>query len=131
MKRQKIYDFAIERPLTPARRKAVEKQIEHNARLSTRPVSYNWDEDDEDQVLHISAEPILVEVRFQAKNVELYAAAPLWVRVLFTKKRKAELKEQIESVLRKTKFIAAGKSKNGASNGRRLSGTTRRKRSTV
>jgi hypothetical protein len=108
MKKEKLYDFAIDRPLTPARRKAVEKQIEQNARLSPQPVSYNWDEAD-DEVLHIAAAPVLIEVRFQKKNVELYGTAPLWARLLFTKQRKAELKDQIERVLQQTKFIAARK----------------------
>jgi hypothetical protein len=108
MKKEKIYEFAIDRPLTPAKRKAVEKHIEENAHLSPKPVSYSWDEDDS-EVLHITAEPVLVEVRFQAKNVELYATAPLWARLLFTKQRKIELKDQIESILKKVKFVAAGK----------------------
>ena len=108
MKKEKIYEFAIDSPLTPAKRKAVEKQIKENARFSPKHVSYSWDEDDQ-EVLHITAEPVLVEVRFQAKNVELYATAPLWARLLFTKQRRIELKEQIESILKKVKFIAARK----------------------
>jgi hypothetical protein len=107
MKREKIYDFAIDNPLTTAKRKAVEKQIEQNAHLSPKPISYSWDENDE--VLHIEAEPLLIEVRFRDKNVELFATAPLWARLLFTKQRKAELKEQIESILQKAKFVTARK----------------------
>jgi hypothetical protein len=108
MKREKIYDFAIDSPLTTAKRKAVEKQIEQNAHLSPKPISYSWDEDD-DEVLHIEAEPLLIEVRFQDQNVELFATVPLWARLLFTKQRKAELKEQIESILQKAKFVTARK----------------------
>jgi hypothetical protein len=110
MKREKIYDFAIDSPLTPAKRKLVEKHIEQNAHLSPKPISYNWDEDD-DQVLHIEAAPLLIEVSFQARSVELYATAPLWARLLFTKQRKVELKEQIESILQKAKFVTARKPK--------------------
>ncbi|MGA9216187.1 MAG: hypothetical protein WBZ54_13255, partial [Methylocella sp.] len=128
MKKEKIYEFAIDRPLTPAKRKAVEKHIEHNAHLSPKPVSYNWDEDD-DEVLHIAIEPVLIEVRFQDKKVELYGAAPLWARILFTKKRKGEIKDQIESVLHKAKFVAARKSKNKTTNGDKSPEATRRKRS--
>jgi hypothetical protein len=108
MKKQKIYEFPIDRPLTPARRKAVEKHIEHNAHLSQKPISYNWDDDD-DEVLHIAADPVLIEVRFLDKKVELYGAAPLWARLLFTNKKKIELREQIESILHKAKFVAAKK----------------------
>ncbi|ACK51760.1 conserved hypothetical protein [Methylocella silvestris BL2] len=104
MKKEKIYEFAIDRRLTPARRKAIEKHIDQNAHLSPKPVTYNWDEDD-DGVLHIAADPMLIEIRFQDKTVELYGAAPLWARLLFTAKRKSELKEQIEAVLHETKFI--------------------------
>jgi hypothetical protein len=109
MKREKIYVFSIDSPLTTAKRKAVEKQIEQNAHLSPKPISYSWNEDDE--VLHIEAEPLLVEVRFHEKNVELFATAPLWARLLFTKQRKAELKDRIESILQKAKFVTARKAK--------------------
>jgi len=108
MKKQKIFDFKIDSPLTTAKRKAVEKQIEQNAHLSPKPVSYSWDEDDA-EVLHIDAEPLLVEVRFQSQSVQLFATAPLWARLLFTKQRKAELKGQIESILQKAKFVTARK----------------------
>jgi hypothetical protein len=110
MKKEKIYEFVINRPLTPAKRKAVEKHIEQNAHLSSKPVSYNWDEDD-DEVLHIAIEPVLIEVRFQDKKVELYGSAPLWARLLFTEKKKVELKDQIETVLHQAKFVSARKSK--------------------
>jgi hypothetical protein len=109
MKKEKIFEFSIDRPLTAAKRKAVEKHIEQAADLSEKPVSYCWDEDD-GEVLHIEAEPIQIEVRFQETKVELYGAAPLWARLLFTQKRKAELKDQIESLLQKAKFVAARKS---------------------
>jgi hypothetical protein len=108
MKREKIYDFAINSPLTTAKRKAVEKHIEQNAHLSPKPIRFNWDEDD-NEVLHIEAEPLSIEVRFQKENVELFATAPLWARLLFTKQRKAELKGEIESVLQKAKFVTARK----------------------
>jgi hypothetical protein len=110
MKQEKIYEFPIDHPLTPAKRKAVEKHIEENAHLSTSPVTFNWNEED-DHVLHIAVDPVLIEVRFRDNVVELFGAAPLWARVLFTQKRKDDLKEQIELVLHKAKFIATKKSK--------------------
>ena len=110
MQKEKIYEFAVDHPLTPAKRKAVEKHIKYNANLFAKPVSYNWDEDD-DEVLHIEAKPVQIEVRFQDKSVELYGAAPLWARLLFTKHRKAELQEQIRSVLQEAKFVAAANAK--------------------
>ncbi|MGD0116619.1 MAG: hypothetical protein ABSD30_01060 [Candidatus Binatus sp.] len=129
MKQEKIYDFAIDYPLTPTRRKAVEKHIVLNARLFPRPVTYNW-ADDDGEVLHIAAEPVQIEVRFQETKVELYAAAPLWARLLFTNKKKAELKDQIESILQKAKFVAVRKPKTRAAASRRKSPPpARRKRS--
>jgi hypothetical protein len=110
MKKEKIYEFPIDRPLTPAKRKAVEKHLEENARLSPKPVLYGWEGSDGD-VLHIAAEPVEVEVIFQPKSVELYAAAPLWARLLFTKQKKAELKDHIEAILQKVKFVTPPKPK--------------------
>jgi hypothetical protein len=108
MKKEKIFEFSIDRPLTPARRKAIEKHIEQNADQSEKPVSYSWDDDDGD-VLRIEADPVEIEVRFEATKVELFGAAPLWARLLFTAKKKAELKEQIEALLQKAKFVTASK----------------------
>jgi hypothetical protein len=110
MKTEKIYAFAIDNPLTAAKRKTVEKYIDQNAGLSPKPVTYNWDESDRN-TLHISAEPISVEVRFNARTVDLYATAPLWARLLFTKQKKVELKDQIELVLQKAKFVSPLKAK--------------------
>jgi hypothetical protein len=116
MKKEKIYEFPIDRPLTPAKRKAVEKHLEENARLSPKPVSYQWQGSAND-VLRIAAEPVEVEVIFQAKSVQLYAAAPLWARLMFTKQKKADLKDHIETILQKVKFVAPPKPKRAAAKG--------------
>lgn len=104
MKLEKIYEFAIDKPLTKQRRKAVEKYIVTQAELAAQEVSYNWDEED-DSILLITASPVEVEIHFSHTVVELYAAAPLWARLLFTEKKKTELKEQIQDLLRDAKFI--------------------------
>lgn len=109
MKKEKIFEFDIDRPLTAAKKKAVEKHIEENAEKASASVSYQWDEE-EDGVLHVAADPAQIEIRFAPKSVELYFAAPLWARMLFTEKKKAELKEEIETILRQAKFVAAKKS---------------------
>ena len=106
MKREKIYSFAIDHPLTPAKRKAVERHLKANVPLSPSRVSWEWDDP---ETLHILAHPVQVDVRFKRERVELFAAAPLWARLLFTKQRKAELKEQIQAVLLKTKFVSERK----------------------
>jgi hypothetical protein len=107
---EKIYEFPTDQALTPARRKVVEQHIERYAHLSPRPFSHSWDES-EKGVLHFTAEPIFAQVRFQSKKVELYAKAPFWARLLFTEKKKLQLKEQIESMLEKTGFVTPKKTK--------------------
>ncbi len=104
MKKEKIYEFPIDSKLTAAKRKIVEKHVAEIPPVSDKPVTYNWDEDD-DTVLHVRVDPVLFEVRFQDDIVELYGAAPLWARVLFTKKKKAELQKHIEGILHQAKFI--------------------------
>jgi hypothetical protein len=68
----------------------------------------------DDEVLHITAEPVEVEIKFQRKTVQLFAAAPIRARMLFTRQRKAELKEQFEAALKKAKFIAPEKGRKPA-----------------
>src|SRR6185503_18050779 len=124
---------------------SVEKHIERRAKLFAKAVSYRWDEDDDD-VLHIEAKPVLIEVRFNGKSVELYGTAPLWARLLFTQQKKDELKTQIQSALREAKFITATSAKKPAvrtkkivaktsaktpAKGRNAAGKVRRRRSTV
>jgi hypothetical protein len=104
LKKEKIYEFPIDSALTPAKRKIVEKHIAGISPLSDKPVSYEWDEG-EGTVLRVKVDPVLFEVHFQLEIVELYGAAPLWARVLFTKKKKAELQEHVEGILHQAKFI--------------------------
>jgi hypothetical protein len=103
----KIYEFAIDEPLTAARRKGIGQEIKKNAHLSPKPLTFEWNED----TLLISAEPVKAEVRFHPKKVELFASAPFWARLLFTEKKKLQLKEQIEIGLRKGGFIKPKKGK--------------------
>jgi hypothetical protein len=105
---EKIYEFQTDQSLTAARRKVVDEHIVRYAHLSPKPFTHSWDEE-EKGVLHFTAEPIFAQVRFQSKKVELYAKAPLWARLLFTEKKKLQLKEQIESMLEKTGFVSPPK----------------------
>ncbi len=106
MKKQKLYELPINAPLTPSRREAVEKYIAANAHLSDKPVSFIWDEQGGD-VLHIMAEPAQIDIVFEATKVEVYFAAPSWARLLFTKAKKAQVKEQLEAALREADFSSA------------------------
>ena len=103
---EKIYEFSIHRPLTAAKRKAIDRHIERNAHLSPSNVSHEWDGEDKG-LLRITTPPVKWEVRFGAKNVEVYGAAPIWARLLFTKEKRAFLKDQIEVLLRDTGFLKA------------------------
>jgi hypothetical protein len=110
VKKEKIFEFPIDQPLTAARRKTVEKQVEKNAHLSPKPVSYKWDDDDEN-VLHITSGPVEAELKFHPKKVELYGAAPFYVRMLLTEKKKLQIRDEFELILQKTGFIEAKKTK--------------------
>ncbi len=104
MKREKIYEFKIDKALNAARREALEANIEKNAALSPKPFEYGWEEDAD--VLHILIDPVDIEVEFQPEKVELYATAPIWAKVGFTEKKKAELRGLVETVLQDSKFIS-------------------------
>ena len=104
MKKEKIFEFAIDQPLTAANRKTVEKQVEKNAHLSPKPVEYEWDEDDAN-VLHIKSGPVEAELRFHPKKVELYGGAPFWVKMLLTEKKKLQIKDDFALILQKTGFV--------------------------
>jgi hypothetical protein len=110
VKKEKIFEFPIDQPLTAARRKTVEKQVEKNAHLSPKPLTYKWDDDDEN-ILHITADPVEAELRFHPKKVELYGGAPFWVRMLLTEKKKLQIKDEFEAILHKTGFLGAKKAK--------------------
>lgn len=97
MKKEKIYEFAIDNPLTDEKRRVIEKHIHKTALASDTPLKYAWGPDP--RILRITADPVHIEVRFHARRVELLAAAPLWARLLFTDAKKAELKDTIENVL--------------------------------
>jgi hypothetical protein len=102
--KEKLCDISIDHPLTSARRKALNQHIVRNVHLSENPVSYKWDQA-AGEVLHITADPVALEVRFHAKKVEIYGSAPLWARLLLTKKKKEQLKVEIQSILSEVGFL--------------------------
>lgn len=104
MKREKIYAIPIDRPLNAARRKALEKNIVKNAALAPKDFEYGWDEQD-DNLLHIIIDPVKIEVSFLKHAVEVFATAPLWASLGFTEKRRAQLRDLVETVLAESKLI--------------------------
>jgi hypothetical protein len=116
MKKDQVHVFEIECALTPARRKAIETQIDDNAKATTEPVAYSWDAEDDAQ-LHIDVGPAKLDVVFYEDIVELYVDAPLWARVLITKEKEAALVALVEAILQKAKLAdgdAADRSANDA-----------------
>lgn len=79
MKKQKIYEFVLDAPLTEESREALEAAIEEAAETHETDLEYGWEEDD-DSRLHVFIKPVEIEVRFQEGLAELLAAAPLWPR---------------------------------------------------
>lgn len=117
MKKDQVHVFEIDRPLTPTRRKAVERQIDENAKTTTEPVSYAWDEEDDAQ-LHIDIGPVKLDVVFYEDIVELYVDAPVWARVMINKEKEAALAGLVETILAKAKLVdgpKAGEAKAAAS----------------
>ena len=92
-------------PLTATRRKAIDKYITANSKFADRSVSHEWVEDKEEQTLRIATPPVFWDIKFHPKKVEIFGSAPLWARLLLTRQKQAQLKEQIELVLAKTGFI--------------------------
>jgi hypothetical protein len=105
MKLEQFYVFPISSPLTSKKRVALEKQIEENSQLFEGEVDYKWLKRGDEKFLRVLVEPVTLEIVFHDDRVELYGAAPPWARLLFTKARKAELKDRIEEVLVNTGFI--------------------------
>ena len=101
MKKDQVHRFEINRPLTLARRKAIEHQIDEQSKTTSEPVSYSWDEADEGQ-LHIDVGPVELDVVFYKEFVELYVDAPLWARMMISKEKEASLYELVASILEKT-----------------------------
>jgi hypothetical protein len=102
--KEKIYEFAIEHPLTAPRRKAIDKFLAKNAGKSKWPASFEWDEDN-DHLLHITTYPVKWEVWFAAHRVTVFGSGPFWARMLFSDTKKAQLREGILHVLQEADFM--------------------------
>jgi len=105
MELEQFYVFEIESPLTNEKRHAIETQINENAQLFERAVTFKWLKREKEKFLRILVDPVTVEIVFFDDRIECYGAAPTWARLLFTKARRTELKEQLEKVLVGAGFI--------------------------
>lgn len=109
MKKQKIFEFLLDAPLTEDSRAALEAAIEDAAETHETDLEYGWEEDD-DSRLHVFIHPVEVEVRFREDQAELLAAAPLWAKAAFTAQRKTELRVLVEGILSEARLILVQKS---------------------
>jgi hypothetical protein len=104
---EQFYVFPVQARLTSDKRRAIEAQIEENAQIFERDVSYKWLKRGEERFLRILSDPVTIEVVFFEDRVECYGAAPAWARLLLTKARKEDLKNRIERVLAGAGLVAA------------------------
>jgi hypothetical protein len=104
--KEKLYDIAIDNPLTSTRRKKLNQHIARNIHFSDVPLRYEWDAEAA-EILRIMADPMTFEVKFHANKVEIYGSAPLWARLLLTAKKKELLKQEIQSILSDAGFVTA------------------------
>lgn len=106
MKKQKIFEFAIEASLDDARRESVEEAIEQAAEIYETDLEYGWQEDDLSR-LHVFIKQVEIEIRFRDGLVEIFAAAPIWAKAAFTEKRKGMIGAMVEEALREARLITA------------------------
>jgi hypothetical protein len=102
--KEKLYDIPIDHPLDLSRRKAIAAHVERNSHESKVSIQMNWDKNAKD-ILHIEARPFTFEVIFHPEKVEIFGSAPKWARVLFTNKRREELKQEIKQILSASGFF--------------------------
>src|SRR3978361_2253712 len=99
MKLDQFYVFPIDSALNSTKRKLVEAKISENAQLFEQKVECKWLKRNDEKFLRILSGPVTIEIVFHDDRVELYGAAPVWARALFTNSRKKELKDRIQEVL--------------------------------
>ncbi len=102
--KEKIYEFNIEHPLTAPRRKTLDQFLKKHAPKSKWAASHQWDEEN-DHLLHITTYPVQWEVWFAPHRVTVFGSGPFWAKMLFTDKKRAELREGIQHVLQETGFL--------------------------
>jgi hypothetical protein len=100
---EKIYEIRVDSPLTPERRETISRFLDDNAHHFPVRVSHEW-EAGAKPVLRLITQPVVWEAHFYAQTVEVFGSGPKWAALLFTKKKRLQLKERIESVLEHAGF---------------------------
>lgn len=102
---EQLYVFPINSPLTIAKRQSIEKIIAEKAQENEKDVTYKWLKRGDEKLLRAFVDPVTIEVVFHDDRVELFGAAPSWAKLMFTKARKAEIKDWIEQALIDVEFL--------------------------
>jgi hypothetical protein len=102
--KEKIYEFNIEHPLTAPRRKALDQFLKKNAHKSKWPASHEWDGEN-DHLLHITTYPVKWEVWFAPHRITVFGQGPFWAKMLFSDKKRVQLREGILQVLEQIGFV--------------------------
>ena len=102
--KEKVYEFNIDHPLTPPRRKAIDQFLRKNAHKSKWPATHEWDEEN-DHLLHIKTYPVAWEVWFAPHRVTVFGSGPFWAKMLFSDKKRSALREGILLVLEQIGFL--------------------------
>jgi len=104
---EKIHEYKITQPLTAERRKAILALIKDNAARSPWPIEYAWDKSK--TRLLVTSKPMNLEVVFHPTKIEVYRDAPLWARMLITKKKQAQMLEAVVNILKELGFLEGRK----------------------
>jgi hypothetical protein len=103
---EQFYAYDILSPLTLDRKAFIEKQIDDAAEAFGKIVTRSWHRGpEEEDFLRILVDPVIIEIVFSTRRIELYGTAPAWARLLFTTERKEELRKRIEDVLTVVGFV--------------------------
>jgi hypothetical protein len=105
MQLEQFFVFPIASPLTAQKRLAIESQIQENAQLFEKEVTYRWLKRGEEKFLRLLVDPATIEVVFYDDRVELFGTVPPWARLFFTSARKDEWKGRIEALLQGAGFL--------------------------
>jgi hypothetical protein len=103
--KEKINEYTIDRPITVARRKKIDRFIAANAGRLGRAFSAQWDESG--RVLTLASDPVEWQFIFHPDRVEAYGSAPFWVKMLFTEKRRRAVDDVVMQMLEEAGFLGA------------------------
>jgi hypothetical protein len=99
---EKFGEYPLDRPIDAERREKIEQFIAANAAGLGRPVSHEWLESG--KVLVLDSDPVQWRLVFHPGRLEAFASAPLWVRLLFTEKRRKVARDVILRMIHEAGF---------------------------